>query len=84
MSDDRRCVIYARVSSERQEQEGYSIPAQVRFLRGYARERGLEIVAEYTASESAASPGRAVFGEVVVLTVGARHYGRPRSRCAWP
>jgi DNA invertase Pin-like site-specific DNA recombinase len=29
-------VLYARVSSREQEQEGYSIPAQLKLLREYA------------------------------------------------
>lgn len=32
----RSAVIYARVSSKDQEREGYSIPAQLKFLREYA------------------------------------------------
>jgi site-specific DNA recombinase len=29
-------VMYARVSSKEQEKEGFSIPAQLKLLRGYA------------------------------------------------
>ena len=32
----RTCVLYARVSSKEQEQEGYSIQAQLRLLGEYA------------------------------------------------
>ena len=34
-------VMYARVSSKEQEKEGFSIPAQLKVLRGYAEEHGL-------------------------------------------
>ena len=63
--DDLRAVLYARVSSERQADEGWSIPAQVKDLRRYAEERGFEIVREFTGPESASSPGREQFGEMV-------------------
>ncbi len=33
----KSAVIYARVSSKDQEREGYSIPAQLKFLRDYAQ-----------------------------------------------
>ncbi len=32
-----RTVLYARVSSKEQEQEGFSIPAQLKLLREYAK-----------------------------------------------
>jgi len=36
-------VIYARVSSKEQEQEGFSIPAQQRLLREYALAKLLDL-----------------------------------------
>ncbi len=41
-----RAALYARVSSEEQV-EGYSIDAQLRACRNYAREKGWVIVNEY-------------------------------------
>ena len=35
----KSAVIYARVSSDRQEKEGWSIPAQIDFLKNYAEEK---------------------------------------------
>ena len=32
----RTVVVYARVSSEEQEKEGFSIPAQIKLLKDYA------------------------------------------------
>jgi site-specific DNA recombinase len=40
-------VIYARVSSKDQEREGYSIPAQMKMLRGYALENDFTVVREF-------------------------------------
>ena len=56
-----RCVIYARVSSKDQEREGFSIPAQLELLRDYANRHGLEVVEEFTESETAKVSGREQF-----------------------
>jgi site-specific DNA recombinase len=58
-------VIYARVSSREQEQEGYSIPAQLKLLREYANRRGIRIVREFVDVETAKTTGRKTFGEMV-------------------
>jgi DNA invertase Pin-like site-specific DNA recombinase len=41
-----KTIIYARVSSKEQEQEGYSIPAQLKLLKDYARGNDYKIVGE--------------------------------------
>ena len=41
---NKNAVIYARVSSKEQEQEGYSIPAQLKLLRPYALKNDLIVV----------------------------------------
>ncbi|MDZ4818076.1 MAG: recombinase family protein, partial [Planctomycetota bacterium] len=58
-------VIYARVSSEEQEKEGYSIPAQQKLLRDYAENEGLPILAEFVDIETAKTPGRSGFDQMV-------------------
>src|SRR5579863_3760812 len=58
-------VIYARVSSKDQEREGYSIPAQLKLLREYARTHEFEIVHEFIDVETAKTTGRKQFGELV-------------------
>ena len=58
-------VIYARVSSREQEQEGYSIPAQLKLLREYASRHGIRIVREFIDVETAKTTGRKSFGEMV-------------------
>lgn len=42
-----RVATYSRVSTEEQAQEGYSLKAQEKRMRAYARSRGWEIVGEY-------------------------------------
>ena len=48
-----RVVLYARVSSKEQREQGYSIEAQVRLLRDYAVKQGFVIVEEFIDVESA-------------------------------
>lgn len=60
-----RAVLYARVSSKDQEREGFSIPAQLKLLRQYAREQQLTIVREFIDVETAKQSGRGGFGEMI-------------------
>jgi site-specific DNA recombinase len=60
-----RAVLYARVSSKDQEREGFSIPAQLKLLRQYAREQHLTIVREFVDVETAKHSGRRGFGEMI-------------------
>jgi DNA invertase Pin-like site-specific DNA recombinase len=60
-----RAVLYARVSSKDQEREGFSIPAQLKLLRQYAREQQLTIVREFVDVETAKQSGRGGFGEMI-------------------
>jgi site-specific DNA recombinase len=59
-----KCVLYARVSSLKQE-EGYSIPAQLDQLRDYAKRNNLSILKEFTDVESAKEPGRKNFTKMM-------------------
>ena len=63
----RAAVIYARVSSKDQEKEGYSIPAQLELLRGYATAQGFDVLKEFTDVETAKAAGRTSFGEMITL-----------------
>lgn len=58
----RKAVIYARVSSKEQEQEGYSIPAQLKLLNEYAEKNNFDVVQEFTDNETAKKAGRTNFG----------------------
>ncbi len=63
----RTAVLYARVSSREQREEGYSIEAQVKLLRATAQEEGFEIVREFVEIESAKVAGRKQFSEMVTF-----------------
>lgn len=64
----RHAVLYARVTSNDQEREGFSIPAQLDLLRLYAAARGLSILQEFIDIETAKHAGRASFGQMVAFT----------------
>jgi len=61
----RQAILYARVSSKDQEREGYSIPAQLKFLREYAQHHELSVLREFVDVETAKISGRKHFGEMV-------------------
>ncbi len=61
----RTAVLYARVSSREQQQEGYSIDAQVRLLHTFAEKNRIEITREFVDIESAKSTGRKEFGKML-------------------
>lgn len=63
----KKCVIYCRVSSERQLREGFSIAAQQHLLREYAQQKQYKVVQEFYDDESAGKIGRTAFGEMVVF-----------------
>src|SRR3990167_6952541 len=58
-------VIYARVSSKEQEQEGYSIPAQLKLLNEYALKNGYKVVKEFIDVETAKRAGRENFNLMI-------------------
>lgn len=59
-------MIYCRVSSKEQA-EGYSLDAQLSYLRDYAARQGLEVLREFVEAETAKAAGRRLFGEMVKL-----------------
>jgi site-specific DNA recombinase len=63
----KQAVIYARVSSREQEQEGYSIQAQLKLLENYAAKNGFEIADEFIDIESAKAAGRTGFGAMLTF-----------------
>ena len=64
---NKQVVIYARVSSKEQEREGFSIPAQLKLLRGYAKKKGFEIVEEYSDAETAKKAGRTNYNAMLAF-----------------
>jgi len=61
----KKSVIYLRVSSKEQKTEGYSIPAQRKFLMDCARRDKFQVVKEFEDDETAKSAGRSGFGEMI-------------------
>ena len=61
----KTAVIYARVSSEEQEKEGWSIPSQIKALRKLAVQNKYSVEAEYVESASAKNEGRKEFANMV-------------------
>jgi site-specific DNA recombinase len=57
----KKALLYARVSSKEQEKEGFSIPAQLKLMEEYAAKNELQIVGEFTDSETAKKAGRTNF-----------------------
>ena len=62
----RTAVLYVRVSSKEQEQ-GFSIPAQRTLLTEYADREGLHILKQFEDVETAKRAGRTAFGEMVAF-----------------
>ena len=61
----KEAIIYVRVSSKEQKQEGYSIPAQKKLLADYAKANDFDVVKEFEDDETAKSAGRTGFGQMV-------------------
>lgn len=66
VNNETKCVVLARVSSRAQEEEGYSLDAQERFLREYCGKKQLKIVKLFRITETASkSKERQVFTEMM-------------------
>lgn len=66
MSRSENAVSIARVSSKRQEDEGYSLPAQKRLLKSYINSQGLIMLQNFEIAESASkSVQRKIFKEAM-------------------
>lgn len=66
-------VIYARVSSKEQESEGYSIPAQIKFLQEYAVRNSFAVAKEFTDVETAKKAGRTEFMKMLRFLDDNKH-----------
>ena len=62
----KKAVIYARVSSKEQEREGFSIPAQIKFLTEYAEKNLFVVDRIFKESETAKKAGRKAFNEMLL------------------
>ena len=66
MATNQKYFLYARKSTEPDDKQVMSIPAQLVELREFAHRENLEIVREFQESKSAKTPGREVFGEMMM------------------
>ncbi len=62
---NQKCFLYARKSTEPDDKQVMSIPAQLVELREFARKENLEILSEFQESKSAKTPGREQFAEMI-------------------
>lgn len=63
-----KAIIYCRVSSKEQEETGYSLDAQEKLLKDYAKSKGFTVEKIYRISESASSDKqRKIFSEMLTL-----------------
>ncbi len=61
----REAVIYYRVSSEEQEEDGRSLPAQLDLCRDYANKHNLKVLEEFKDVETAKQAGRENFNRML-------------------
>ena len=62
-----QAILWARVSTKEQAEEGYSLDAQLKLLRDYASRNNLKVVKEFIVPESASgSQERKRFQEMLV------------------
>ena len=63
-----KSLLFCRVSSKEQEETGYSLPAQEKFLKDYAERGNLRVAKVFAVSESASSKAqRKVFNEMLAF-----------------
>jgi len=60
-------LIYCRKSSESEDRQMESIPAQISILREIAKTKGFKVLKTFKESKSAKKPGRPLFNELVEL-----------------
>jgi len=61
----QKFFLYARKSTDVEDKQVLSIEAQLTELRSFAQEQGLEIVEELVEKQSAKTPGRPIFGQML-------------------
>jgi site-specific DNA recombinase len=79
MSHTQRCILYARKSTDREDKQILSIPAQLAELRSFAERQGLTVTEELVEHCSAREPGRPIFSKLL-LDVSA---GRVERILSW-
>lgn len=61
----RQAVIYAQGSSKEQEEEGFSIPSQLKLFHEYACKMGLAVAQEFVEAGTAKRAGRTQYNEML-------------------
>ena len=71
----KKAVIYVRVSSKEQAEQGYSPDAQKRLLWAFARSNGFDVAEEFEDAETAKKAGRTAFNAMLeyVCRQGIKH-----------
>ena len=65
-----QAIIFARVSSKRQKEEGISLKVQEEETIKYCKDKGLEVIARYSIDESSTHGDRAVFHKMINFAAG--------------
>jgi site-specific DNA recombinase len=68
-----QAMIYTRVSSREQQQEGFSLGAQAKLLKEYADRNDVGVVKTFEDVETAKTTGRKQFYEMVAWLCGTGH-----------
>src|SRR5437763_342702 len=55
---NKKCIVLARVSSKAQEEEGYSLDAQEKFLKDYAKKKHFDVIRVFSFAETASKEKR--------------------------
>ena len=61
----KSAVAYARVSSKKQEDTGFSIPAQIELFKQYSAQSGIKIVKFFIENKTGGKVGRKVYNEML-------------------
>ena len=69
-----KAVIFARVSTQHQQDEGSSIDAQLESIRNYCKENGLESIKEYILAESSTRGDRKQYHEMLNFVQNYIHH----------
>ena len=69
MPQEKLGVMYVRVSDPKQEEEGYSIPAQKRLLQDYADRNDIRVVQVFEETSTAKRSGRKQFQQMIEFLV---------------
>ena len=61
----KSAVAYARVSSKKQEDTGFLIPAQIELFKQYSEKSGIRIVKTFVENKTGGKVGRKVYNEML-------------------